>query len=174
MNDFDYQVYMPEVPKPYYNEENRLVNPFDQCINYDVLRYYYQRPILYGNELAAKLEKGEKIEAGADGYDEYRESYNFNSTAFIKDTIFGKTDTNQRTAFLPCRFTDPMISIYTADESYLKRLLELKRTLWQKRLAMGFGVDSYIPNEKETVLIKDCSLLYGAVATIYDKYKKIR
>lgn len=174
MNDFDYQVYMPEVPKPYYNEENRLVNPFDQCINYDVLRYYYQRPILYGNELAAKLEKAEKIEAGGDGYDEYRESYTFNSTAFIKDTIFGRTDTNQRTAFLPCKFTDTMISIYTADESYLKNMLELKRTLWQKRLAMGFGVDSYIPGERETVLIKDCSLLYSAVYSVYEKYSKIR
>lgn len=174
MNEFDYQVYMPEVPRPYYNEENRLVNPFDQCINYDVLRYYYQRPLLYGNELAAKLAKGEKIESGGEGYDEYRESYTFNSTAFIKDTVFGKTKTNQRTALLPCRFTDPMISIYTADESYLKRMFELKRTLWQKRLAMGFGVDSYTPSEKETVLIKDCSLLFEAVSPVYEKYKSVR
>ena len=117
MKKFDYNVYMPELPQPYKLKPDSpmLVNPFDQCINYDVLRYYYQRPILRGNELQKKLDAGGE--------------YSFNSIPFIKDTLFAN-----RTAYMPCKFEDPTISVYVADENYLEDMLTLRRTLWQKKL----------------------------------------
>lgn len=180
MKDFDYQVYMPEVPEPYYDENNKVVNPFDQCINYDVLRYYYQKPILYGNELAKKLEQGKTVtnrqitENGKTQTVEITETYNFNSIPFIKDTIIGDTKNNVRTAFLPCEFKDPMITIYAADETYLQQLHELKRTLYQKRMSMGFGVDSFIPNENQKKIIAEASSLYKIINPIFEKYALIK
>lgn len=180
MKDFDYQVYMPEVPEPYYDENNKVVNPFDQCINYDVLRYYYQKPILYGNELAKKLEQGKTVskrqvtENGKTETIEVTEAYNFNSIPFIKDTIIGDTKNNVRTAFLPCEFKDPMISVYAADETYLQQLHELKRTLYQKRMSMGFGVDSFVPNENQKKIIAEASYLYKIINPIYEKYALIK
>lgn len=180
MKDFDYQVYMPEVPEPYYDENNKVVNPFDQCINYDVLRYYYQKPILYGNELAKKLEQGKTVtnrkitENGKTQTVEVTEAYNFNSIPFIKDTIIGNTKNNVRTAFLPCEFKDPMISVYAADETYLQQLHELKRTLYQKRMSMGFAVDSFIPNENQKKIIAESSSLYKIINPIIEKYALIK
>ena len=76
LKKFDYNVYMPEIPEPYYKGENDdvLVNPYAECINYDVMRWYYQRPILYGNELYNKLKN--------------ISGYTFNSTSFFEDTLF--------------------------------------------------------------------------------------
>lgn len=180
MKNFDYQVYMPEVPEAYYDENNKVVNPFDQCINYDVLRYYYQKPILYGNELAKKLKQGKSItnrqitENGKTQTIEVTEEYSFNSIPFIKDTIIGDTKNNVRTAFLPCEFKDPMITIYAADETYLQQLHELKRTLYQKRMSMGFGVDSFIPNENQKRIIAEASSLYKIINPIIEKYALIK
>ena len=180
MKNFDYQVYMPEVPEAYYNENNKVVNPFDQCINYDVLRYYYQKPILYGNELAKKLKQGKTVtnrqitENGKTKTIEVTEEYSFNSIPFIKDTIIGDTKNNVRTAFLPCEFKDPTIAIYAADETYLQQLHELKRTLYQKRMSMGFGVDSFIPNENQKKIIAEASSLYKIVNPIIEKYALIK
>lgn len=180
MKNFDYQVYMPEVPEAYYDENNKVVNPFDQCINYDVLRYYYQKPILYGNELAKKLKQGKSItnrqitENDKTQTIEVTEEYNFNSISFIKDTIIGDTKNNVRTAFLPCEFKDPMITIYAADETYLQQLHELKRTLYQKRMSMGFGVDSFIPNENQKRIIAETSSLYKIINPIVEKYALVK
>ena len=176
LKEFDYQVYMPEVPEAYFDENDKIVNPFDQCINYDVLRYYYQRPILFGNELAKKLEKGTNIitrkitENGEEKTTELKEDYTFNSLAFIRDTIFGNNKENVRTAFLPCKFEDPTISIYTADENYLQQMLELRRTLYQKRMSMGFAVDSFNPNQNQKKIIAESSSLYTIINPIYEKY----
>ena len=180
MKDFDYQVYMPEVPEAYFDENNKVVNPFDQCINYDVLRYYYQRPILYGNELAKKLKQGKAInkrqvtENGKTNTVEVTEEYSFNSLPFIRDTIIGNNKDNIRTAFLPCEFKDPMICIYAADETYLQQLYELKRTLYQKRMSMGFAVDSFIPNENQKKIIAESSSLYKIINLIIEKYALIK
>ena len=185
MRKFDYQVYMPELPSPYFDMDengNRksdiLVNPFARCINYDVLRYYYQKPLIRGNEILEKLEAGKSVrkevyyDNGKRIEKEAEESYTFNSIPFIRDTLFAN-----RTALMPCRFKDPAINIYVADEDYLISLQSLKRTIWQNKLqgAMdGTGYASEIKRSSENSkrVAKFGCKLYNYVYDFYGKYEK--
>ena len=158
MKKFDYNVYMPELPQPYKLKPDSpmLVNPFDQCINYDVLRYYYQRPILRGNELQKKLDAGGE--------------YSFNSIPFIKDTLFAN-----RTAYMPCKFEDPTITVYVADEDYLEDMLTLRRTLWQKKLqgqmdGTGYGSFNKKMSENDLKIVDLAADLYSSLNSIHDTY----
>lgn len=158
LKKFDYNVYMPEVPEMFVtrNEQNNEVeNPFAQCINYDVMRYYYQKPLQYGNELSYKLLHPKES------------SYNFNSVEFIKDTLI-----KNKTALMPCQFEDPNIDIYIANEDYLKRLLNLKKSIIKKAASGG----NYVPNGTETMFISDIKNLWvdNKVGQIFNEYNNYR
>lgn len=142
LKKFDYGIYMPEVPDPFYvDTENgeELVNPYALCINYDVMRYYYQKPLQLGNEIAKKM--------AADS------NYTFNSIDFIKDTMF-----KNRTALMPCNFVDPNIDIYIANEDHLKRLLSIKQDEI-RRMRSGI-TNSFVPNDIQNDVIGDIAALY--------------
>lgn len=142
LKKFDYGIYMPEVPDPFYiDTENgeELVNPYALCINYDVMRYYYQKPLQLGNEIAKKM--------AADS------NYTFNSIDFIKDTMF-----KNRTALMPCNFVDPNIDIYIANEDHLKRLMSIKQNEI-RRMRSGIN-NSFVPNDIQNDIISDIALLY--------------
>lgn len=185
MKKFDYQVYMPELPSPYFDTDengNRksdiLVNPFSRCINYDVLRYYYQKPLIRGNEVLKKLEAGKSVrkevyyENGQKIEKEAEESYTFNSIPFIRDTLFAN-----RTTLMPCRFMDPTISIYVADEDYLVTMQSLKRTIWQNKLqgsmdGTGYASEIKRSSENSKRVAKFGCKLYDYIYDIYGKYEK--
>lgn len=100
LQEFNYRVYMPEVPIQE-TDESEYRNYFAGCINFETMRYYYQRAIQKGQELAAK-----KVA--------------FNSKEYIESTIGNKT------ALLPMQFKDPKVKFYIANETYLKQMLQTK------------------------------------------------
>ena len=78
---------------------------------------------------------------------------------------------------MPCRFKDPAINIYVADEDYLISLQSLKRTIWQNKLqgAMdGTGYASEIKRSSENSkrVAKFGCKLYNYVYDFYGKYEK--
>lgn len=163
LKKFDYNVYMPELPDPFYIDEygDQIVNPYALCINYDVMRYYYQKPLKLGNELAAKLNNSSN-------------GYTFNSIEFMKDTMF-----SNRTALMPCQFVNPNIDIYIANEDHLKRLLSIKQDEI-RRMKKG-QTSPFTPNDIQNDLINDIATLYTnkekpelTLDKIYSKYNARR
>lgn len=157
---FDYNIYMPEVPEMFVLRENsdtnEVENPFAQCINYDVMRYYYQKPLIYGNELANKLLNPK--ESG----------YSFNSIDFIKDTVI-----KNKTALMPCQFLNPNIDIYIANEDYLKRLHDIKKDAINN---IQNPSSNFVPNSAESKFLADIHTLWinCEVGRIYYKYAEYR
>lgn len=153
LKKFDYGVYMPQIPNPSWDlEENKVRNPFSACINYDVMRYYYQKPLIRGNEIAAKLA-------------EPNNDYTFNSLDFIRDTSF-----SNKTTLIPCKFVDPNINIYVANEDYLKRLLSLKKDIIKSK----GSTDNFVPNDIQAKIIADFAALNTRIKPLLDKYEKIK
>jgi len=163
LKEFDYGVYMPELPYPFVrdyvdefgNTQERMVNPYSLCINYDVFRYYYQKPLIKGEKIAAKL------------LDSTNESYNFNSVDFFKDTTF-----SGKTALMPCQFLDPSINIYIANEDHLKRLLSIKKDAVNK--TKSGALDNFVPNTIQENLIRDLASIYYEIdlEDIVSRYRK--
>jgi hypothetical protein len=106
LQEFMYRVYMPEIPVQN-DDDNEYRNYFASCISFETMRYYYQRPILAGQKLAAK---------GA----------SFNSKEYIEATL------GNQTALLPMKFENPNIKFYIANEQYLKQMLQTKMKAMQK------------------------------------------
>ena len=137
LKKFDYGVYMPEIPDPYYKvledgtETDELVNPYSQSINYDVLRWYYQRPILKGNELHQKLM-------------DPNNEYTVNSLEFMHDTLG-----SNRSSFMPCDFLNPNIDIYVANEDHLDNLLNIKKEA-KKKAKTAISDSIQVPNDNRT------------------------
>lgn len=164
LSKFNYQVYMPEIPLP--DNDSTLLrtdakgnsyiekrNPFSACIDYDTMRWYYQRCILLGNELDRLLNIEDKAKR-----------ITVNSLEFYKRTIFAN-----RTALLPCHFEDPTMSLYIVDEDHLKRLLQIKQDAMKKNLNVS---DNYSPSQNESRFIKEADTLATSdyIKTIYAKY----
>lgn len=151
LNKMDYRIYMPEVPKPFYEDEanTKIINPYALCINYDVMRYYYQKPLKLGNEIYKKLKN---------------KSYDFNSTEFLKATTYAG-----KTALMPCDFVDPNIKVYIANEDYLKKLLSIKKDAAAK--AASGAEDNYAPDAIGEQLIGDLAALYPKLNKIINKYQ---
>lgn len=155
LSKFNYQVYMPEIPSPEndstVSEERR--NPFSACIDYDTMRWYYQRCIMLGDELDRLLYEPDKAKR-----------ITVNDLEFYRRTIFAN-----RTALLPCHFGDPTISVYVADEDHLKKLLRIKQDALKKTENVS---DNYNPTENEARLVRECNLLTENVdiPSIYAKY----
>ena len=155
LSKFNYQVYMPEIPQPENDSKVSLEkrNPFSACIDYDTMRWYYQRCIMLGDELDRLLNEEDKARR-----------ITVNSLEFYTRTIFAN-----RTALLPCHFMDPNISVYIADEDHLKNLLQIKQDAMKKSLNVS---DNYNPTENEGRLIKEADQLYTnvSIAGIYAKH----
>lgn len=164
LSKFNYQVYMPEIPLPDNDSKIQRAdkngqpyiekrNPFSACIDYDTMRWYYQRCIMLGNELDRLLNLDDKAKR-----------ITVNSLEFYTRTIFAN-----RTALLPCHFEDPMLSVYIADEDHLKNLLQIKQDAMKKNLNVS---DNYNPTENESRLIKDADRLVSNVniGGIYAKH----
>ena len=168
LKNFDYRMYMPQVPPlTVIDDENggkEVENPFTQCINYDVMRYYYQKPLILGNLLATKLNNpAESL-------------YSFNSLEFMRDTLM-----SNRTALLPCQFMDPNIDIYIANEDHLKKLLDIKKEAIKVKQGLEKGEenkspDSFVPNSIEENYIRDISEIWisSNIGKIYNHYSNVR
>ena len=172
LSKFNYQVYMPEIPESGYMIDGIYFNPFSCCIDYDTLRYYYQKPIILGDLLDMKLHAGRSKETGADL------SISVNSYEFYTKTIF-----SNRTALLPCHFDDSTIRVYIANENHLKEMDKLKKQMLQRTLDPGNRYDAegaknptyvssnYTPTDTELHMIKDASTFMDGV-DIINLYQK--
>lgn len=97
---FEYRVYMPELPVDLKRQEEDLFyNPFAAAINFEVLRWHYQRALQRG-ELAKR--------------------YAFNTAEHVRIAQSGKL------ALKPAEFKDPGINFYIPNENQLNILKQLK------------------------------------------------
>lgn len=106
LQQFNYRVYLNELPVPSPADgEHYTKNMFASTINYEVMRYYYQRAIL----------NGEKIK-----------SLDPTSDEFIEATMGSKT------CLIPTHFKDQRIQFSILDKNWLDKMLEIKE-LAEKR-----------------------------------------
>lgn len=99
LEEFDARVYMPELPPPNPEFEDIWTNTFAKAIDFDLLRYYYQRIIKRGNQLS-----GLKV----------------NDPEYMKQT-FGSV-----TALQPISHEDSYINFYVPNKEELDKKLQLK------------------------------------------------
>lgn len=101
LREFNYHAYMSEIPLTGNESAETIMytNMFEKCIDYDALRYYYQKPI-YRGECAAK--------------------YSFDSHEYLEATYGTKT------ALQPMFFKNSSVEFYIPDSNYLDKLLEVK------------------------------------------------
>ena len=141
LSKFNYQVYMPEIPDNG-SDDKYGYNPFSCCINYDTLRYYYQKPIILGDILDAKIRSQDP------------NRISINSFEFYNRTIF-----SNRTALLPCHFDDPTVKIYIADEDHLRRLDKIKRDI----AARANATDNFVGTDAEIRLMNDLKTFNSSI-----------
>ena len=97
LEEFDYNVYMPELPVPDVDKnEDLTTNMFSKSINYDAMRWYYQRLLQKGNDI---------------------KNLEFNSEEYIAKT-FG---TN--TALVPMEFQHSKLDFYLPDKDWMDQRL---------------------------------------------------
>ena len=113
LREFSPASFMPQIPETYSSVDFR--NYFAKMINYETMRYYYQRPLILGNQMAkASQETNTPID--------------ITSKEYMQKTLF-----SNRTSMLPCNFVLPEMDFYTASESYLNTLLNVKRNMANKK-----------------------------------------
>ncbi|MCY7866120.1 hypothetical protein P8918_13480 [Bacillus spizizenii] len=98
VQEFDYRQFMPELPVSL-GENDEYRNAFSQTINYEVMRWYYQRAIKTGESL---------------------KDIDVNSAEYLEKTY------GHRTALIPMQFKDPNVRFLIANEEHLKRMLQIK------------------------------------------------
>lgn len=139
LRKFDVSAYMPQLPK-FQGVNNPSIpyrNYFAETINYDTMRFYYQRPLQLGNELS---------------------NIDVTSKEFMSKTLF-----SNRTALIPYTSTsDSLMSFYIADEDYLRRLLQLKHEVQNKKAGDNF----FLPTPKQKKFISSIAPLGKALADI--------
>lgn len=100
LEEFNYHMYMPEIPTPSKeNGDDLNKNLFASTINYELMRWHYQRPIIRGNKIA---------------------DWDFNSEDYIAETFGSKT------ALQPMQFKSSAVEFYTLDKEYLDQQKKLK------------------------------------------------
>ncbi|MBP3199169.1 MAG: hypothetical protein J6N21_19510, partial [Butyrivibrio sp.] len=102
MSEFDYETYMPEIAVM--AEEKGLEdygNPFSASINWAVMRYYYQRCIMRGEDIALS-------------------GYHFNSDEY-RQLIIGN-----RTSLVPMAFKSNKMKLYIGDREQMDKMLEAR------------------------------------------------
>lgn len=110
LRDFNYRVYMPDLPVSYYGNEENLKNIsegasnqiFGKSIEWELFRYYYQRALIHGEELS-------KYDFNTFEYSKYFYSYK---------NLFQLND-----------LTDNFIEFYIPDEEWLKSALQYKKAV---------------------------------------------
>ena len=110
LRDFNYRVYMPDLPISYYGNESNLSTIgesqveqiFGKCFEWNLFRYYYQRSLINGEELAM---------------------YDFNSFKYA-DQFY-----KYRNQFQPNDLTDNTMEFYIPDETWLKSALQYKKAM---------------------------------------------
>jgi nuclease (SNase domain protein) len=141
LKEFDYQVFMPQVPKwrdfsQSFDEPYR--NMFATTINYDLLRWYYQKPLQLGNELHDK-------------------KFTIMSKEFMKRTLFAN-----RTALMPVDTLNPRINIYIPDEGKLVKMEKVRQSYPRTNKKVP---NYYRPSSKDKDLFEQADniykLLYG-------------
>src|SRR5574344_95343 len=105
VKEFNYNAYMPEIAALAAEQATgEYRNWFSTAFNWDTMRYYYQRPILRGDNLAAS-------------------GYAFNSSDY------NKTMLENRTALEPMKFMDSNMELYVADPNYLDKIMKIQSEL---------------------------------------------
>lgn len=122
LQEFNYHVYMPELPLPeLLKEEDLHINMFARCIHYPVMRWYYQR----------LLQRGEKIK-----------NLEFNSEEYIAAT-FGSN-----TALIPMEFEDSLIEFYLPEKQFLQERLQVYQEKEARPLRSSYALTD---NGKEII-----------------------
>lgn len=98
LQEFDYLQYMPELPVSL-DENDKYRNIFAATINYEVMRWYYQRCIRLGEELS---------------------DVDVNSREYLEKTQ------GHRTALIPMNFKNSNIRFLIANEEHLQQMLQVK------------------------------------------------
>ena len=101
--EFDYLTYIPEIVDQM-APIDEYYNFFSMAFNWKTFRYYYQRPLMRGNEIAEK-------------------NYDFNSVDY-NNAIF-----KNRTMLMPMNFLDSTVTFYIADENSLQEMLATKNEM---------------------------------------------
>ncbi|MGM9543911.1 MAG: hypothetical protein ACI3T9_02900, partial [Romboutsia timonensis] len=104
LRDFNYRVFMPDLPLPEYDTESTEISEmqhiFAKQFNWELFRYYYQRGIMNGEQLAeCTYNKG---------------SYN--------DLIY-----SNKNLYKPAELTNSDFELYVPDVSWLKYALQVKK-----------------------------------------------
>ena len=114
LREFNYRLYMPDMPISEKKEDENSIsqmNPFfAKCFNWEIFRYYYQRSIMAGNDLAI-IEEYDGIT-----------SYNYNLQYYTNKNAIGP--------WLFCGNSlraNGEISFYIPDEDWLKAALQVKK-----------------------------------------------
>ena len=143
LREFDYQAFMPQVPKHREIEGGEVVkyrNYFSKTINYDLLRWYYQRPLLLGNELHDK-------------------QYPIFSKDFMKRTLFAN-----RSALMPVDTLNPRIDFYVPDEAKLIKLEKIRQTYTKTNKKTP---NAYRPSPADKALFSEANRVF---TTLKGKY----
>jgi len=109
LQEFDYRVYMPELPTPDPDKnEDFNKNMFSSCICYKTMRWFYQQPLIKGEEI---------------------KDYKFVDQKFVDQTFGNKN------ALIPMKFNNSNLSFYIPNEDQLKQKLALKIKAQQEDLS---------------------------------------
>lgn len=148
LTEFDYSVYIPEAAVMG-AQNNRQDNWFSASINWPVMRYYYQRCISAGDQLGAIVnsftdEKGETKERRG----------GVNSNEYIEESL------KHGTALQPMQFQTSDLKFYVADQDYLEKMLDAKRSR-KKDYLLGIDLKE---NDRKAI-----TKIGGSLEKIYEK-----
>lgn len=152
LKEFDYQVFMPQVPKQRDLQDGVIDiyrNFFAKTINYDLLRWYIQRPLQLGQDL-------------------HDRKMNISSKDFMKKTLFAN-----RSAYMPVDTLNPRINIYMPDEGKLVKMEKVRQTFTHSN---NKAPNYYRPSEKDKELFAIANQYYKTIHSdqinnILKKYK---
>lgn len=105
MNEFEYRIYMPEIPIEE-DDEFLMRNYFAKQINYEIYRWYYQRMILNGEALK--------------------------DVAFMDDTYIKNTFGN-KSCLVPMKFESSVIRFYIPNREHLSQMKQVKLSRLTKK-----------------------------------------
>lgn len=138
--EFEYRIYMPEIPWDG-GDDDRMTdtgirNYFSEQINYPLLRYYYQRLLMHGNELSG--------------------------VKFLDDKYITSTFGN-RTCLVPMKFKDPYVKFYIPNKENLDKL---KAAKIQRHTTQGNSAESTKLDQKDQQFANDLSKLENEIEYI--------
>lgn len=128
LRDFNYRVFMPDLPLPEYDTESTEISEmqhiFAKQFNWELFRYYYQRGIMNGEQLAECIYN--------------KDSYN--------DLVY-----SNKNLYKPADLTDSDFELYVPDVSWLKYALQVKksRDMYGQVDLEGADVATTVTNKEE-------------------------